>query len=244
LYRATDNEDHEANLAARDYLEQSKKKDPNYARVYAALAWTYELDYDLEWTDDYKNAVKQAFDNATEAVRLDGDDYQGHWVRGWSYLYKREYEKATKSYEHALALNPNDAEFLAEMGNFLVYVGQPQQAVGRLKEAIRLNPKHPDWYDQYLGWAYEHAGMPNEAIETLERVVDRPATQEQLWVSPTLAAAYAAVGRMDDAHKIVKEIEQLDPKFSTAEFASRAPYQTQELRDRYVNALLRAGLPE
>jgi tetratricopeptide (TPR) repeat protein len=143
-------------------------------------------------------------------------------------------------------MNPNDAELLAEMGNFLVYVGQPQQAVDQLKEAIRLNPKHERWYVEYLGWAYEHAGMPKEAIETLEPVMDQPATQEQLWLLPTLAAAYAnpEVGRMDDAHKIVKEILQLQPDFSTAEVVSRAPYRTQEQINRYVNGLLRAGLPE
>ena len=246
LYRSVANEDHETNLAARGHLEQAKKIDPNYARVYAALAWTYEYDYDFGWTDDYRNAVKQALENATEAVRLDPYDYQGHWVLGWASLYSWDHEKATASYERARTLNPNDAELLAEMGNFLVYIGQPQRAVDQLKEAIRLNPKHERWYVEYLGWAYEHAGMPKEAIETLEPVIDQPPTQEQLWLLPTLAAAYAnpEVGRMDDAHKIVKEILQLQPDFSTAEVVSRAPYRTQGQIDRYVNGLRRAGLPE
>ena len=246
LYRAVENEDRETNLAARGHLELAKKIDPNYARVYAALAWTYEYDYDFGWTDDYRNAVKQALGNATEAVRLDPYDYQGHWVLGWASLYSWDHQKATASYERARTLNPNDAELLAEMGNFLVYVGQPQRAVDQLKEAIRLNPKHERWYVEYLGWAYEHAGMPKEAIETLEPVIDQPPTQEQLWLLPTLAAAYAnpEVGQMDDAHKIVKEILQLQPDFSTAEVVSRAPYRTQGQIDRYVNGLRRAGLPE
>jgi tetratricopeptide (TPR) repeat protein len=132
------------------------------------------------------------------------------------------------------------------MGNLLVYIGETKQAIDQLKEAIRLNPFHERWYVEYLGWAYEHAGMPKEAIETLEPVIDRPPTKEQLWLLPTLAAAYAypTVGRMDDAHKIVKEILSLEPEFSTAEVASRGPYKTKELSDRYVNVLRRAGLPE
>ena len=60
------------------------------------------------------------------------------------------------------------------MGNLLIYVGQPKQAIDQLKEAIRLNPNHERWYTEYLGWAYEEAGMPSEAIETLEPVIDVP----------------------------------------------------------------------
>ena len=238
--------DRSSNAEARKFLEKAIEIDPNFARSYAALAWTYELDYDYEWTDDYENAVKQAFENASMAVSLDPNDYQAQWVLGWAHLYRGEHEKATARYEQARKMNPNDAELLAEMGNYLVYIGQPKQAVDQLKEAIRLNPFHERWYVEYLGWAYEHAGMPREAIETLEPVIDEPATQEQLWLLPTLAAAYAypSIGRMDDAHRIVKEILSLQPEFSTAKVASRGPYKTKELSDRYVSVLRRAGLPE
>ena len=60
-------------------------------------------------------------------------------------------------------LNPNDAELLAEMSNLLVYIGQPKQAIDQVKEAIRLNPNHERWYVEYLGWAYEDAGMPQRS---------------------------------------------------------------------------------
>ena len=108
-------------------------------------------------------------------------------------------------YLRARALNPNDAELLAEMANFLIFNGQPTQAIDQAKEAIRLNPFHENWYVEYLGWAYQEAGMPKEAIETFERAVDlRNPQDDQLWYFPTLAAAYAQLGRMDDARKIVE----------------------------------------
>ena len=49
---------------------------------------------------------------------------------------------------------------------------------------------------------------------------------------------------MDEASKVVKDVLALEPKFSTAEVASRGPYKTKELSDRYVSGLRRAGLPE
>ena len=238
--------DRAGNAAARDLFELARKIDPTYARAYAGLAWTYADDIYYQWTDDYDKTLKLALEMASTAVRLDPHDYQAHWVLGWAYLYNRQHEKAMASYLRARDLNPNDAELLAEMGNLLIYVGQPKQAIDQVKEAIRLNPNHEPWYTEYLGWAYENASMPREAIEILESVIDEPPTKEQLWLLPTLAAAYAdpTVGRMDDAHKIVKAILSLKPEFSIAEVASRYPYKTKELLERYVNAVRRAGLPE
>ncbi len=156
---------------------------------------------------------------AEKAVRLDSNDYRSHWVLGWAYLYSREYDKATASYLRARELNPNDAELLAEMANLLIYIGQPEQAVEQLTEAIRLNPFHENWYVEYLGWAYEEAGMPLEAVKTLEQVIGPNPGEDQLWVLPSLAAAYAdpKVGRTEDARKIVKEILSLEPEFSISD---------------------------
>ena len=238
----------EANAAARDLFELARKIDPNYARAYAGLAWAYADDYDYEWTDDYDKTLKLALENASTAVRLDPNDYQAHWALGWAYLYNRQHERAMAHYLRARALNPNDAELLAEMANFLIFIGQPKQAIDQAKEAIRLNPFHENWYVEYLGWAYEEAGMPKEAIEVFEQAIDlQNPSEDQLWYFPTIAAAYAhpTVGRMDDAHKIVKTLLSRKPEFSTSEFVSRLlPYKTKELLDRYVNAVRRAGLPD
>ena len=150
-------------------------------------------------------------------------------------------------YVRARELNPNDAELLAEMGNLLIYMGQPKQAINQVKEAIRLNPFHDNWYVEYLGWAYEEVGMPKEAIGILEQAIDiQNPDEEEFWYWATLAAAYAhpTVGRMDDARKIVKTILSREPEFSISKKVARYPYRTRELTDRYVNALRRAGLPE
>ena len=237
----------EDNAAARDLFEQAREIDPNYARAYAGLAWTYEDDYDFEWTDDDKKTLKLTLENATTAVRLDPNDNQAQWALGWAYLYNRQYDQAMAHYLRARELNPNDAEVLAEMGSLLIYIGQPKQAIDQEKEAIRLNPNHYNWYVYYMGWAYEEAGMPKEAIEIFERAIDlQNPDEEQLWYLPTIAAAYAhpTVGRMDDARKVVKTILSREPDFSISKKVSRYPYKTKELADRYVNALRRAGLPE
>ncbi len=235
----------EDNAAARQFFEEAIKIDPNYARAYAGLSWTYELDYDFEWDDDDAKTLKLALDHAETAVRLDPNDIQAQWGLGWAYLYNRQFENALAHYLRARKLNPNDAEVMAEMGNLLIYLGQPKQAIDQVKEAIRLNPNHYDWYVYYVGWASEEAGMPEEAIKVFEQAIDlENPNEEQLWYLPTIAAAYAEVGRMDDAHKVVKAILSRQPDFSIAKKLARYPYKTKELADRYANALRRAGLPD
>ena len=237
----------EGNAAALDLFEQARKIDPDYARAYVGLAWAFEMNYDYDWTDDYDKTLKLELENASTAVRLDPNDYQAQWVLGYAYLYNRQHQEAMAHYLRARDLNPNDTDLLADMGDLLIYIGQPKQAIDQVKEAIRLNPLHANWYAYYLGWAYEEAGMPKEAIEILEQAIDlQNPDDEQLWYLPALAAAYAnpAVGRMDDARQIVKTILSRKPEFSTSKAVSRFPYKTKELVDRYVNAVRRAGLPE
>ena len=118
----------EGNAAARDLFEQARKIDPNYARACAGLAWAYADDYDYEWTDDYDKTLKLTLDMAETVVRLDPNDYQAQWALGWAYLYNRQYENALAHYLRARNLNPNDAELLAEMANFLIWIGEPKQA--------------------------------------------------------------------------------------------------------------------
>ncbi len=235
----------ESNKQAREFFNLARLTDPNYARAYAGLAWTYASDYDFEWTDDFDRTLKDALKFARTAVRLDGQDYQAQWALGWAYLYSRQHDKAMAAYVRARELNPHDAEVLAEMANPLIYTGQAKKAVVQIKEAIRLNPFHENWYLEFLGWAYEEAGMPSEAIQTLEEAIDlKHPGEEQLWVLPSLAAAYAALGRSNDAHSVVEKVLAINPDFSTAENASLLPYETKEQSNRYEKALRRAGFPE
>ena len=187
------------------------------------------MDYDFEWTEDYKKTAKDALDKATEAVKLDDNDYQAHWALGWARLYNWDRAGALESYTRALELNSSDPDLLAEMANLLIYLDLPKEAVTQLNTAIRLNPRHPKWYSEYLGWAYWEAGMYPEVIQTLEG--DTRPCKEHTWLLLPLASAYAEVGRAKDANKTVKTILSFGPKIVRRaqfrikeDFACLSPY--------------------
>ena len=58
-----------------------------------------------------------------------------------------------RHYQRAIALNPNDANAIASVGGLLANLGRSEEGIDRIREAMRLNPYHPDWYWAQLGMA-------------------------------------------------------------------------------------------
>ena len=129
------------------------------------------------------------------------------------------------------------------MSNLLIYIGQPDRAIEHLKLAMRLNPLHEQWYLENLGWAYEEAGKPQEAITVLEKI-----REPEEWIRRTLAAAYMAAGEEKKAGEEVAKILESNPDFSLAAHEEYVrdnfPYQSEELIQRWIQALRITGVPE
>ena len=141
-------------------------------------------------------------------------------------------------YQRALALNPNDADIIAEYADALVYAGEPEKAVGEMQRAMRLNPYHPDWYLWYLADAYHSLGRPSDVTATVNRM-QNPAEGSRL-----LAANYAYLGMMDEARAAAAEVMRLHPHFTIRSWRHRPPYRDTFFIERYVEGLRKAGLPE
>ena len=58
----------------------------------------------------------------------------------------------------------------------------------------------------------------------------------------TLAGCYAAVGREEEAHAEAAEVLRLFPKFSVKKFARRSRIRDKAVKERYIDALRKAGL--
>jgi adenylate cyclase len=118
----------EGNAAARDLFEQARKSIRTMPAPTLASPGPMPMITTTSGKDDYDKTLKLTLDMAETAVRLDPNDYQAQWALGWAYLYNRQYENALAHYLRARNLNPNDAELLAQMANFLIWIGEPKQA--------------------------------------------------------------------------------------------------------------------
>lgn len=226
----------EANLHARRLFEQAQELDPLYGRSYAAMSRTFNVEWRYNWSSDPQAALDRALDLAKRAVECDGFDARGFSEMGLAHLYKKQHAEATSAYEHALALNPNDADLLAYTGDCLAYVRQGERAVRLIRRAMRLNPYHPDAYLWFLGDAHFHMGEYAEAIEALSRMRDGSEAHR------LLAASHALLGQMDEARHHAREVMRVHPNFTIAHWRKVPPLQHPEDLELYVDALRMAGL--
>jgi tetratricopeptide (TPR) repeat protein len=97
----------ETNLQARQLAEKAIALDPQYAEAYALQAWTYWVEWDLQWSQD-SQIVEQAFVLAQRARILDDSVPSAHMLLGYIYLWKNQPEQAVAAGERAITVSPSD----------------------------------------------------------------------------------------------------------------------------------------
>jgi hypothetical protein len=92
------------------------------------------------------------------------------------------------------------------------------------------------------------AGMANLIGEHYERAIElssRSLRENRLHTPTlrTLAAAYALLGRMDEARRTMSELRSLEPGLTAGALRERYPGRDSPQAARFISALLEAGLP-
>jgi len=227
------------NAKARELCEKAIALDPNYAAAYAQLARTHLDDWRFGWIPGKpKESYQKAFDLASKAVALDPSLGQARTALGHTLLYGRKHHQALVQYEEGLKANPNDADVLAQSAEVYVWMGQPEEAIQRIKQAMRLNPYYPNWYLLILAGAQFFAARDYEgALETLRQM------SPMGYGRRNLAACLAYLGRMEEARAEAEKFLKDDPSFSASDWASHAPFLHEKDRQHAVEGFIKAGLP-
>jgi TolB-like protein/Flp pilus assembly protein TadD len=223
---------------AEKLFEHAIAHNSDFARAYSGLASLLFLRFKLFLTASFESIEQRALDLALHAVRLDPDDYLGHWVLGQLYSFQGKHTQSQAQFERALRINPNDANLLVVSSEHLVYCDRAEQAYERCQRAIRLNPNCPDIYWWHLGFAQFHLGQYDEALEALEQMTALDQARR------LLTAVYVHLDQPAKAHAEAHRFMQANPGFSVRNWARTEPYINPLERKRYVNALLKGGLPE
>jgi len=193
-------------LAIERFNKTISLSDPPYWPAVAALAWQHAIEFDFEYAEDDREAGRLAFELASQSVRNAPDLHLGQWALGWAYLIVRhDHERAEYHYNRARELNVGDGRLVAEMAQLFIYTGRYEQAIMNLRQAIRLNPYHEQWYDDFLGWAYEENGQPDKAIAVLSRIPELEAE----WSYMVLARSYLQLGDTEKALETLAIIDKL-----------------------------------
>jgi len=126
---------------AIDLFSQAIKKDPSYAKAYAAM---FSARYSLTMCcDGQPSELVLAKDAAQKAVALDDELAEGHSALAGSYEYDRNWAEAEKEFQRALELDPNSAISHFQYGDFLAWMGRRDEAIVQKNRAAELEPFEP-----------------------------------------------------------------------------------------------------
>ena len=245
LHRGTVEDD----AVARTLFARALEIDPEYARAHAGLSLSYFNEWSCQLWELWDANEACAYQHAACAAALDDGDAHVQIVLGRVLLYRREFAQAEQRIARALALNPNDADVLVQAAVTRAFAGAAEEGIALARKAMRLHPRHPDFYVPCLAIPLFVAERWDEACEVAARaprnVVDLPAY---------VAAAAAHAGRADEASRHVETfLADFRDKILFGAAADSGdplrwidlvnPYQRREDFARLAHGLERAGLP-
>lgn len=231
-------------LAAFDAAEAALAIDPHYSRAHTAMAYAHLYRVLLGQVDDPKQALETARVEAQKAIEADRNDYWSYGALGAAEIWMNHHERAQLALERAVALGPNSADMRALNALVVNFLGRPEEGLADIELATRLNPNHPDWYIPIWGRSLYLLGRHDEAIAVLQRLAGSRAELLPMPSSLLLIANYMAKGRSNDARDLVAALLEVNPNFTLAQVPQFAPFKKDGDRDRFLDLLRRAGLPE
>lgn len=228
------------NDEARRAFERALALDPNYAAAYAGMAFTRYEQVASGWTEFFDETLADAERLASKALALDPSLAEGYIVLGAVSLQRGDYDRAIHELNRALELNPSHALGHALRGGVLMWAGRAAEAIGALETALTFDPSSPI-AAMNLGFAYYLAERYEDAVRVLERGHVRESTQIlQIYRHVALAAAYAQLGRSDEAAMARAALLKLNPFFETGVFIRQ--FRDPRQGARIAEGLEKAGL--
>ncbi len=223
------------NRQARELFESAVALDPDYAlaQAYLGLSLLVENRYSTAPSE----IKARALECTRKAVRLQPSESRCQQFLALAYRFTDEYDLAIQHYERAVALNPNDANAIASLGSALAVVGRAEEGLHMIRQAMRLNPLHPDWYWGSLVIAFYNMRRYQDALEANWKL----GAGKSAWQVARGAACLAQLGRLEEAHKQVAEVLRLNPDFSIAK--ELPSYKNPVDIEHLVEGLRKAGLP-
>ena len=230
------------NILSRQKAKEALDLDPNYSSATEMFAWTLLMDGVFGTSKTPEKSIEQAFELAQKVLDRGDSDAGAHFLIGYAYSRKGQFDKAISELEIARDLFPNNADINAGLGTILNDAGKPEEAISVLKNAIRLNPIPPGWYLGRLGDGYRLTRQYEKAVHKYKEAIQLQ--PDDMISHLTLALCYVKLGREADAHAEAKEVLRINPKFSAESYAKHIPLKDEASKKLFIDGMRKAGLPE
>jgi TolB-like protein len=219
---------------------------PDLAAAHAMAAIAYARRKGNGWVEDATKETGELKRLAQRALRLGEYDAVALSFSGFALAAAAgELADAAVAVERALQLNPNLPFALLASGWVNIWLGEPDVAISRLTQAIRLSPLDPFRHLMHVAIAHAHffAGRFTEGASSAETAFRGvPDLRPALRIG---AACCAFAGRSEEARLLVARLLAVDPTRRVSNLRETlGAYRHAEHVARYEDALRRAGLPD
>jgi TolB-like protein/class 3 adenylate cyclase/Tfp pilus assembly protein PilF len=229
----------EAHARARDCLERAVRLDPDYSLAWAHLGQMYFEEYKYGY-NLRPEPIERALSATQKALTLDPQEQWAHYMLALiGYVRERSFDSFYSAAEQAIAINPNNAFVLADLGTWIAYSGEWDRGKALVAKAMKLNPLHQRWL--YISFFLDHyrQGEYRDALE----VVLKMNLPNNEGVQAGLAAVYGQLGETENAHATLAQILATMPGFASD---PRRWFTRRRMPDALVESLMdglrKAGL--
>jgi len=244
----------EALKTSIDYFNQAIEKDPSYGLAYAGMAEAYVLlpEYSASLPNEAIPKAKAAATKALalDETLAEAHTALGHAL----FTYDRNLPESNREFQRAIELNPNYATAHQWYGDNLVAMQRFDEAIAEEKRAQELDPfslvvnlelgmgylyarrydqaieqnrkiieLDRNWYLAHwiLGWAYDLKGLPQEAVAECKKATE---LNDDPYPLTCLGHAYAALGKRDEAMKVMGQMNELAKQRYVAAYSFATVY--------------------
>lgn len=235
----------EAFAQAGRLLQDAQAADPHDATVYAWRAFWYSINFGQDWVSDPDVARAEVEFLVRRGIELDPSNALALSVGGHIAAYiDHDYERALHLFDRSLKLDPSSVYAWDSSAVALSYAGQADEALRRIRDTANLWEQHPDayYFRTTACIAALLAGQPEAAVAAGRQAV-RENPNFQASYRP-LIASLGLTGRREEAERFLRELRRLHPDFSIGWFKETYPPLHGEGRERYIEGLRKAGVPE
>jgi TolB-like protein/DNA-binding winged helix-turn-helix (wHTH) protein len=187
-------------VQAQGLFEHAIALQPNFAEAMSDLAWLLLIkmrDYDDPTLTIDTNEAEKSLD---QALAIAPDNAHALAARGLRLALDKKFDEAAESYRLALSFDPNSVEARLGLARCANAFGRPEEAVGLIEEALRIDPVNPQNRNRFhqLGMALLLMGRAEDAISWLQKAsVGEPNAMDDNEMA--LIAAYSETGRALEA---------------------------------------------
>jgi tetratricopeptide (TPR) repeat protein len=229
---------------AQRLFERAIVIEPDSSVSQIGLALAYLLEAGAGWASDVNESLEIAFESVRRALSIDDQDAMAHATIALALHISLDNRSAAEECQRALDLNSNLAFAEGMLGLIQAHLGDYDEANQHLDVAQRLSPR-----DQTLPFTSMGRVISSLVAERHEEYLER--TLAFTKASPYfvsgwrhVAAAYAILGRLDEARTAIAHVLELSPNDSLEIVRQAIPIVDAEAQAKFMDGLREAGLPE